>query len=54
MYIFRVGIQQTVTFAFYITKSFGFITQAESVYRAVRNESLYNTDRFCRYMVKEI
>jgi hypothetical protein len=37
--------EQTVTFALYIIKIFVFITEAESVYSAVRTESLYNTDR---------
>ena len=33
-----------VTFALYIFKSLVFITEAVSVYSAVRTESLYNTD----------
>jgi len=35
----------TVTFALYVFKNlFFFITKAESVYSAVRTESLHNTD----------
>jgi len=47
MYIFCVGIQQTVTFAFYIIYRFVFIAEVESVYSAVRNDSLYHTARSC-------
>ena len=35
---------QTVTFALYIFNRLVFITDVESVYSAVRTESLYNTD----------
>jgi len=38
--------EQTVTFALYIIKRLVFITEAESVYCAVRTESLYSTDTF--------
>ena len=36
--------EQTVPFALYIIKRYVFITEEESVYCAVRIESLYNTD----------
>ena len=36
--------EQTVTFAWYNINSLVFITVVESVYSAVRTESLYNTD----------
>jgi hypothetical protein len=36
--------EQTVTFSLYIINRVVFITEAESVYSAVRTESLYNTD----------
>ena len=40
-----VGIpEQTVSFAVYIVNRLVFITEVESVYCAVRTESLYNTD----------
>jgi hypothetical protein len=42
IYFFWVS-QQTVTFPLY---GLGFKTEVESVYRAVRTESLYNTDSF--------
>jgi hypothetical protein len=35
--------QETVTFAVYIINRLVFITEVESVYCAVRTESLYNT-----------
>jgi hypothetical protein len=35
---------QTATFALYITEWMVFITEVESVYSAVRTESLYKTD----------
>jgi hypothetical protein len=38
--------EQTVTFALYIINILVFITEAESVYCAVRIESLYKTDTF--------
>jgi hypothetical protein len=38
--------EQTVTFALYIFNSLVFITEAESVYSAVRTESLYTTETF--------
>ena len=36
--------EQTVTFALYIIKTEVFITEVESVYCAVRTESLYSRD----------
>ena len=39
--------EQTVTFALYIINRLVFITEVESVYCAVRNESLYNTETSC-------
>jgi hypothetical protein len=44
--------EQTVTFALYIIKRLVFITEVESVYSAVRTESLYNTDNSCPLKVK--
>ena len=38
--------EQTVTFVLYIINSLVFITEVESVYCAVRTESLYNPDEF--------
>jgi hypothetical protein len=38
--------EQTVTFAPYNINRLVFITEVESVYSAVRTESLYNTDTF--------
>jgi len=38
--------EQTVTFALYDIKRLVFKTEVESVYSAVRTESLYNTDTF--------
>jgi len=38
--------EQTVSFAVHNIKRLVFITEAESVYCAVRTESLYNTDTF--------
>ena len=37
---------ETVTFALYTINRLVFITEVESVYCAVRAESLYKTDRF--------
>ena len=37
--------EQTATFPLYNIKSLVFITELESVYSAVRTESLYNTDK---------
>jgi hypothetical protein len=37
--------EQTVTFALYCINRSVFITEVESVYSAVRDESLYNTDK---------
>ena len=39
--------EQRVTYALYIINRLGFITEAKSVYSAVRTESLYNTDTSC-------
>ena len=36
--------EQTATFPLYIINKLVFITEVESVYCAVRTESLYNTD----------
>jgi hypothetical protein len=36
--------EETVPFALYIIKRMVFLTEAESVYSAVRTESLYKTD----------
>jgi hypothetical protein len=36
--------EQTATFALYSIKRLVFITEVESVYSAVRTESLYKTD----------
>jgi len=38
--------EQTASFALHIIKRLVFITGVESVYCAVRTESLYNTDTF--------
>jgi len=38
--------EQTVNFALCNTKRLVFITEAESVYSAVRTEFLYNTETF--------
>jgi hypothetical protein len=37
---------QTATFALYINERMVFITEVESVYSAVRTDSLYKTDYF--------
>ena len=37
--------EQTVTFAIYIINRLVFITEVESVYSAVRTESLHNTNK---------
>jgi hypothetical protein len=37
--------EQTATFALYSIKRLVFIAEVESVYRAVRTESLYKTDK---------
>jgi len=39
---------QTATFTLYNINSLVFTTEVESVYSAVRTESLYNTDKFRR------
>ena len=45
-------LEESVTFAFYAYSRLVFITEVESVYRAVRTESLqYNTDTFRPYRV---
>jgi hypothetical protein len=38
--------EETVPFALYIINRLVFVTEAESVYCAVRTEALYRTDRF--------
>ena len=38
--------EQTVTFSLYNINRMDFITEVESVYIAVRTESIYNTDTF--------
>ena len=38
--------EETVPFVLYIINRLVFITEVESVYSAVRGESLYNTDTF--------
>ena len=38
--------EETEKFALYVINIFVFITEAESVYSAVRTESLYKTDTF--------
>jgi hypothetical protein len=38
--------EQTADFVLHNIKSLVFITEVESVYSAVRTESLYNTDTF--------
>jgi hypothetical protein len=43
LYVFS---EQTATFVLYNINSLVFITAVDSVYSAVRNESLYNTDTF--------
>ena len=43
---FNMLPEQTATFALYYINSLVFITEAEGVYCAVRNEALYNTDTF--------
>ena len=42
--VFYVDLRQTATFALYIIKWLIFITVVESVYCAVRTDSLYKTD----------
>jgi hypothetical protein len=43
--------KQTANFALHNIKKIGFITEVESVYSAVRTESLYNTDTFGHWKV---
>jgi hypothetical protein len=38
--------EQTLSFAVHNIKRLRFITKVESVYSAVRTESVYNTDKF--------
>ena len=38
--------EQTATFALYMSNRWVFVIEVESVYCAVRTESLYNTDIF--------
>jgi hypothetical protein len=44
--------EQTATFALHNIKRLVFITEVESVYSAVRTESLYKTDTLHLYRVK--
>jgi hypothetical protein len=44
--------EQTVNFALYTFNRLVFITKVDSVYSAVRTESLYNTDAFRPHRVK--
>ena len=46
------NVKQTVPFPLYIINRLVFITEVESVYCAVRNESLYNTVTFRPLRVK--
>jgi hypothetical protein len=46
MYFVRIS-EQTATFALYNIKRLVFITEMESVYSAVRAQSLYKTDTLC-------
>jgi len=43
---FRLCVLGTETFVLYDINSLVFITDVQSVYSAVRTESLYNTDTF--------
>jgi hypothetical protein len=45
--------EETVTFALYVINRLVSITEVESVYRAVRTESLYNTDVSSLSQLKE-
>jgi hypothetical protein len=45
--------EQTVTFSLYIVNKFINITEVESVYCAVRTESLYNTDTSRPLQIKD-
>jgi hypothetical protein len=44
--VFCMDSEQTASFAVHNFKSLVFITEVDSVYSAVRTESLYNTDTF--------
>ena len=46
--------QQTATLALYNTSKLFFITEVESVYSAVRTESLHKTDTFSLQMVNAL
>jgi hypothetical protein len=46
-------LEQTATFALQNIKRLVFITEVESVYSAVRTESLYETDTLRLYRVKQ-
>ena len=48
-YIPLVFPEQTAIFALYNVNSLAFITEVDSVYSAVRTESLHNTDTFRLY-----
>jgi hypothetical protein len=45
--------EQTATFALYSINRLFYITEVESVYSAVRTESLYKTDTLRLWRVKE-
>jgi hypothetical protein len=45
--------EQTTSFSFYNMDKPIFITKVESVYGAVQTESLYNTNTFSLYKVKD-
>jgi len=46
MYVFHMDLRTNSNFVLYIFNRMVFITEVESVYSAVRTESLYNTDTF--------
>jgi len=51
--VFCWFLEETVTFALYIINRLVFITEVDSVYSAVRTESLYKADRL-RLVLKEL
>ena len=46
LYVLYGSQEQAANFSLYIIHRLDFITEVESVYSAVRTESLYNTDTF--------
>jgi hypothetical protein len=46
--------EQTVTLPLYVINRLDFITEAESVYSAVRSESIYNKDTSRSLKVKDL